>query len=117
MQIVGLDHFTLTKRRNVVFYTCRLGERFEHVFVGSIGSIGIVWSVTALAPATMAPAEGLGAVTHDGTTTEGNGAVGAGRDGVGAADISYLATRSADAEKLRRSSSRDVECDLSLIHI
>ena len=76
-----------------MFYTCRLGERFEHVFVGSIGSIGIVWSVTALAPATMAPAEGLGAATHDGTTTEGNGAVGADGDGVGAADISYLATR------------------------
>ena len=64
-----------------------------------------------MAPATMAPAEGLGAATHDGTTTEGNGAVGADGDGVGAADISYLATRSADAEKLRRSSSRDVECD------
>ena len=59
----------------------------------------------------MAPAEGLGAATHDGTTTEGTGAVGADGDGVGAADISYLATRSADAEKLRRSSSRDVECD------
>ena len=40
-----------------------------------------------------------------------HGAVGADGDGVGAADISYLATRSADAEKLRRSSSRDVECD------
>jgi len=65
----------------------------------------------ALAPATMAPAEGLGAATHDGTTTEGNGAVGADGDGVGAADISYLATRSAEGEKLRRSSSRDVECD------
>ena len=56
-------------------------------------------------------AEGLGAATHDGTTTEGNGAVGADGDGVGAADISYLATRSAEGEKLRRSSSRDVECD------
>ena len=59
----------------------------------------------------MAPAEGLGAATHDGTTTEGNGAVGADGDGVGSADISYLATRSAEGEKLRRSSSRDVECD------
>ena len=114
MQIVGLDHFTLTKRE-MSCSTRVVWARALNVSNTFLLVLSVLLALCGPSPPSSRTmglgAEGLGAATHDGTTTEGNGAVGADGDGVGAADISYLATRSADAEKLRRSSSRDVECD------
>ena len=103
MQIVGIDHFTLTKRESVLHVSSGHVSSALNVSNTFLLVLSVLLALCGPSPPSSRTmglgAEGLGAATHDGTTTEGNGAVGADGDGVD----SYLATRSADAEKLRRS--------------